>query len=190
MIANSSPEPIKRAIARIHHANGAVVGAGFLVSECCVLTCAHVVIEPLVGLSQDCPDALDRLVDLDLFDSVGRPVPLKAKVVFWSSFNTGKRGEDIAGLMLEGEIPDGCQPLTFSDDSNILDHSFTVLGFPKGSGERGSLQEKTIKGACLAEGWMEMNDPMPKGFSGAPVWDKQMRVTVGMVVARKRKYLL
>jgi V8-like Glu-specific endopeptidase len=36
-------QTFKRAIARIYNSNGAVVGAGFLISNQYLLTCAHVV---------------------------------------------------------------------------------------------------------------------------------------------------
>ena len=42
--AMSDPvEPLKSSVVRFYHANGNVVGAGFLVADRYVLTCAHVV---------------------------------------------------------------------------------------------------------------------------------------------------
>jgi hypothetical protein len=193
-IVNPNPEPIKRAIARIRRANSAgvaVVGAGFLVSEGCVLTCAHVVTEAL-GLPRNEPNALDRLVDLDLIDSDGQFIPFKAQVVFWSPVNPGKQGEDIAGLMLEGDIPDECQFLTFSYERQFWKHSFGTFGFPSGH-DQGVWAHGELLGARGGDGWVQMEAikaqgyPIQPGFSGSPIWDEELGVVVGMAVAAERK---
>jgi hypothetical protein len=102
MVINPN-DGFKASITRIFHTNGAVVGAGFLVSGQYVLTCAHVVTAAL-GISGNIIEAPTGSIDLD-FPLVAPGQKIKAQVVFWRPVNPLAVGEDIAGLRLEGELP-------------------------------------------------------------------------------------
>ena len=74
-------EPLEASLVRIHTPDGRVVGAGFLVGEQHILTCAHVVAGAL-GLADDASEKPQASVSLD----VPRVAPgqfLTARVVMW-----------------------------------------------------------------------------------------------------------
>ena len=181
---------LKKAIARIYHANGSVIGAGFLISESCLLTCAHVVTEAL-GIPQTTSELPTALVELD-FPFVSSSTPLKAQVIFWSPVKPGRRGEDIAGLKLEGKLPEGMQPLSLLRTTQWWKHSFGTFGFPQGhnSGIWASGELKEQRGD---DGWVQIEAiraegyPVLPGFSGSPVWDENAGGIVGMTVAAEKK---
>ncbi|MBF2048182.1 MAG: trypsin-like peptidase domain-containing protein [Elainella sp. C42_A2020_010] len=186
-----NPEPVRRATARIRHVNGNVVGAGFLISESCLLTCAHVVTEAL-GLPQTTSQAPANLIDLDLIAHDDTFCPLQARIVFWSPICPGKRGEDIAGLQLVGEIPQGFQPVTLETADDWWKHSFGTFGFPKGY-DLGTWAHGELLGARGGDGWVQMEGirvqghPIQPGFSGSPIWDESLDSVIGMAVAADRK---
>jgi tetratricopeptide (TPR) repeat protein len=95
--------PLESSIVRFRKSNGAVVGAGFLVSDKHVLTCAHVVADAL-GIARDTQDRPTEDVYLD-FPLVDSETQLTARVVFWRPVppkgSTSIKGkEDIAGFPL------------------------------------------------------------------------------------------
>ncbi|MEA5597384.1 trypsin-like peptidase domain-containing protein [Rivularia sp. UHCC 0363] len=183
---------LKKAIARIRHANGSVVGAGFLITDSCLLTCAHVVTEAL-GILQMTSESPTALVELDFpFASNADSAPLKAQVIFWSPVNPGRRGEDIAGLKLEGAIPEGIQPLSLLRATAWWKHPFGAFGFPQGhdsgiwaSGEL--LDQRGDDGWVQIEAIKAQGYPVLPGFSGSPVWDEKNGGIVGMTVAAEKK---
>ena len=71
----------KASISRIYHGNGAVVGAGFLVSNEYVLTCAHVITQAL-GIPQNTQEMPTGSIDLD-FPLIAPGEKLTSQVVFW-----------------------------------------------------------------------------------------------------------
>lgn len=93
------PEQFKSSIVRIYSKNDTVRGAGFLVSQKYILTCAHVVASAL-GLPIETTEIPDAEITLD-FPYTETTQKFKAKVVFWLPMNPDKQAEDIAGLELE-----------------------------------------------------------------------------------------
>jgi len=79
----------KTGIIRISHANGVVVGAGFLVSPNYVLTCAHLVAQALT-IPPNTPDVPTGLIDLD-FPLIAPGQKIKARVEFRTYALTGRR---------------------------------------------------------------------------------------------------
>src|ERR671915_13812 len=86
---------LKPCIVRIWRSTGEVVGAGFLVGERHVLTCAHVVAEAL-GIAQEQVDPPEESILLD-FPLLAPEKHLIAQVVVWQPPRPDGRG-DIAGL--------------------------------------------------------------------------------------------
>lgn len=189
-MALHSPAPIKKAIARLRHSNGTVVGAGFLVTNSCLLTCAHVVTEVL-GLPQNHLDALTEKVELEFVFS-DDPTPLKAQVVFWRSVNPGRKGEDIAGLKIETAIPTDIQAVKMEKTDDWWNHPFSTYGFPKGHDPGVWALGRLIEERGLV-GWVQMEaitvngQPIQPGFSGSPIWDNCRGEVVGMAIAEDRK---
>ncbi len=189
------------AIARVYcpnveYPNQGVVGAGFLISKQYLLTCAHVVTSALKIL-QETREIPTQSVDVD-FPFIEPGQKLKAKVVFWQPVQSvtatpSKEGEDIAVLELEGELPKQAQPARVApiEEEDLWDHSFRVFGFPSGH-DHGVWATGFLSGK-QALGWVQMEDvknpgyQIEPGFSGAPIWDKNLASIVGMAVAAERR---
>lgn len=183
---NNYRQAFKSAIARVYSSNGTVVGAGFLVSNRHLLTCAHVVIAAL-GISPTTEEAPSDLVDLD-FPLILSEQKVKAKVVFWGS---PQGNNDIAALELENQPPNGYGAVRLVSSDNFWNHPFQIFGFPShrdfGVWASGVLRDK------IAQGWVQMEDiksqgyQIQRGFSGAPIWDESLEGVVGMAVAAEKK---
>ncbi|AOY79842.1 serine protease [Moorena producens JHB] len=184
----NSFEGFKTSIVRIYHSNGAVVGAGFLVSNGYLLTCAHVITEAL-GILQTTQDAPSEPINLD-FPLIAPGQKLTASVVFWKPVSETEVIEDIAGLRLNSKLPDSAQPVQLVTAEDLWNHSIRVFGFPKGHDHgvwaSGVLRDKNAKGWLQIEDIKEPGYQIERGFSGAPVWDGQLAGVVGMAVAAER----
>lgn len=161
-----------------------VVGAGFLVEDRLILTCAHVVAHAL-GIDRSTVEIPNGTVELD-FPLVAPNQRLRARIVFWRPVNPDMFGEDIARLELEPPLPDKAQAARLVRSENLCNHPFRVLGFPLGK-ENGAWAYGKIKGRC-ANGWLQLEGTrqtgysVEHGFSGAPIWDDELQGIVGMAV--------
>lgn len=180
-------------IVRIFTTSGEIVGAGFLVTGKYILTCAHVVAQAL-GIPADTTNRPAEVICLD-FPLVARGKMLTARVVFWqplqsSSAISGAEGEDIAGLELQSAPPDVAQPVQLMPAEDLWGHTFRVFGFPSGHND-GVWASGVLRGQ-QASGWVQIEDVkeagyrVEPGFSGAPVWDEQLKGVAGMAVAAER----
>ena len=179
----------KAAISRVYHGSGVIVGAGFLVSERYLLTCAHVVTAAL-GIATETVEMPTALVELD-FPLIAPGQKVSAKVVFWQSVNGTQTGEDVAGLELEAALPEASEPVRLVKTEEFWNHPFQVFGFPSkrddGIWASGVLRDR------LANGWVQMEDikaqgqAVQPGFSGSPIWDEELQGVVGMAVAADKK---
>jgi energy-coupling factor transporter ATP-binding protein EcfA2 len=177
--------PLDSSIVRIYSNGGKVIGAGFLVSQKYILTCAHVVADAL-GLSRTTAQMPDAEITLD-FPLVAATQRLQAKVVFWLPVNPSMAVEDIAGLELKDSPPDEAllAPLITSDD--WAGHRFQVFGFPEGQ-PNGVWATGVLRGRT-AKDWVQLEDEkqpgykLEPGFSGAPIWDSELQGIAGIAVA-------
>lgn len=167
------------AIVRIHNADGDVGGAGFLVNDRHILTCAHVVAYAL-GI-QDTAEPPEAILELD-FPLLARDQMLAARVCHWQP------SVDVAGLQLLGWSPPGAEPVRLIvTDDDLWGHPFRAFGFPLGYAE-GVWASGVLRGR-QADGWVQIEDVketgylVKPGFSGGPVWDEVLKGVVGMVVA-------
>src|SRR6266446_6773569 len=182
------PESIDTSLVRIHTKAGGVAGAGFLVGERHILTCAHVIAQAL-GLSYDAHDPPSSTIGLD-FPQLASHTLLTAKVVFWNPVEADDRG-DIAGLELLDEPPAGSEAVHLAPADQVWEHSFRALGFPSGYDD-GVWATGRLLGRQGAN-WIQIEDvkdpgfAVIAGFSGAPVWDTQSQGVVGMIVASSQQ---
>ncbi|MEH2045806.1 trypsin-like peptidase domain-containing protein [Nostoc sp.] len=188
-------QTFRSAIARIFHANGVVVGVGFLVSgrtRNYMLTCAHVVTSAL-SLPEDIVEAPSNDIYLD-FPLIASGQQLKAKVIFWQpviSNASTSEPEDIAGLQIEGELPTEAQPIQLIRASNIWQHPFRIFGFPNGHND--GVWATGVLRDGQGKGWVQLEDSkvtgyrVEPGFSGAPIWDETLVGVVGMAVAAEKR---
>lgn len=173
------------AVVRLLGQDGKPIGAGVLIAERHVLTCAHVVNEAL-GLHDESQDIPTQPVKLD-FPYCPTNLPYAAKVVHWSPRRADGRG-DIAGLELPIPLPPDVKPPRLIDQPELWNTKFRVLGFPTGY-DSGVHSYGHILGLlpndCVqleAQGEYKTLS----GFSGAPVWSEQAQGVVGIVVSAER----
>ncbi|MDZ8225340.1 trypsin-like peptidase domain-containing protein [Nostoc sp. ChiVER01] len=179
--------PLESSIVRIYSNSnkGKVIGAGFLVSQKYIITCAHVVADAL-GLTRTTAQMPDAEITLD-FPLVAPKQLLKAKVVFWLPVNPSVELEDIAGLELALSPPNQAliAPLITSDE--WAGHPFRVFGFPAGQPD-GVWATGVLRGHT-GKSWVQLEDEkqtgygLKPGFSGAPIWDGELQGVVGIAVA-------
>lgn len=136
------------------------VGAGVLIAPDLVLTCAHVVPADSVDVT---------LVHLG--------VTVAASVEFRDPVEDG----DLAVLRLTAPVPGAvCAP--FRAPAAMSDHTYLVQGFAGGN----HTESRGRIGGRVGPGWVQMEHtsghPIAPGFSGAPVWDDDVRAVVGIVV--------
>ena len=171
---------------RICGDDGAIWGAGMLLGEEYVLTCAHVVMEA----SRSSPVLPGSAPDADVWvDFVGMPnTPrAKARVVpsCWAPMLGDKRG-DVALLRMDRVIPDAVSaPLRRLPASH--DRVVRVFGFAEPHDD-GVWVDAKLKGEGGPGGeWVQLNsepqgERVRTGFSGAGVIDKITKSVLGMVV--------
>jgi hypothetical protein len=180
----NTAEHFEHSIVRILAENGQVVGAGFLVSERRVLTCAHVVAQAL-GVHDDVAESPQAAISLDL-PLVAPGQCLAARVVLWQPAQPDGRG-DIAGLELQDAPPTDAKPARLMTAEDLWKHPFRAFGFPRGH-ENGAWASGQILGR-EATGWLQIEDIkqtgyfVAPGFSGGPAWDETLGGVVGIIVA-------
>jgi formylglycine-generating enzyme required for sulfatase activity len=181
---------LEPAIVRIQNKNSIVVGAGFLVTENLVLTCAHVVTQVL-DISQDTSDIPTGEISLD-FPLVATGKILTAKVIKWLPVQADGSGDDIACLELLSKPPKEVHPALLIAEEDLWGHSFRAFGFPAGY-ENGVWASGVLR-AKQADGWIQIEDVkdtgyfIVPGFSGTAIWDEKVNGVVGMTVAAERRH--
>ena len=171
-------------IVRIRRADRTVVGAGFLVNEQHIFTCAHVVTQAL-DLPDDVPEAPQAQIWLD-FPLVAPKKLLTAEVVYWEPKQEDETG-DIAVLRLQADPPDGCEAARLAEAEDFWNHPFRAFGYPVGQDDgvwaTGRLLGRQATHWIMIEDVKAQGFGVVQGFSGGPVWDTQLEGVVGMVVA-------
>jgi S1-C subfamily serine protease len=183
-------EKLKASIVRLLGAKRTVVGAGFLISEKELLTCAHVVAKAL-DVSKDTLELPKTEVYLN-FPLVAPGNTLGARVIDWRPArpDTSIR-EDIAVLELTEDPPHGSCAARLTTAEALWGHHFRAFGFPAGY-DTGVWASGVFRDE-QADGWVQIEDVkqtgyfVKPGFSGTPVWDEQVNGVVGMVIAAERQ---
>lgn len=176
-------------VARIF--SGEIVrGAGFLVSDKHLITCAHV-ISAALNIPQNISKIPTDVVEFDL-PLIAPNQRVKARVVFWQPVKPGSIGEDIAVLeVLSSEtLPVGVKVVQLIISEEVWGHTFRVYGFPHGNDDgvwaEGVIREKQASQWIQIEGIKAQGYAIESGFSGAPIWDDNLKGVIGMTVAAER----
>jgi tetratricopeptide (TPR) repeat protein len=171
-------------IVRIFSYEGGIAGAGFLISENQIITCAHVVVQATGG-NENISNSDDIRIHLDF------PFTHKKCEAQLLIFDAER---DIAILLsddlkLDKNEPEQYFPLVIS--SNLWGHSFQAFGFPTGY-DNGVWASGVLRGA-QAQGLIQIEDIkqtgywVRPGFSGTPVWDEQLNGVVGIIIAAEAR---
>ncbi|MFD3970785.1 trypsin-like peptidase domain-containing protein [Streptomyces cyaneofuscatus] len=183
------------AVVRVKGPDGVIAGAGFLVADDLVLTCAHVVSDALDRPREEAVEpGAEVAVDLPLAGNAGGAYDggaydggdRAAEVRRWIRVEPDRTG-DMALLRLPEPIP-GARPLPLVDPpQGVWHHAARAVGFtddhPGGIWHSGTFRGPT------GEGWIQLSRSdgegghVTRGFSGSPVWDDELGAVVGLMVA-------
>lgn len=166
---------------RIRDLSGGLLGAGVLLGDRHVLTCAHVLAD---GASGDGPGPEGK-VDVDLVGQPGRP-PVSARVVpgCWVP-PADDGGGDLALLALDSPAEPSSVRLTAL--SLAWQRPVYTFGFPAGLSDGVHVRAVLAGQAGPDRQWIQMNarDPhfaIRAGFSGSGVVDESTGAVLGIVV--------
>lgn len=165
------PYALETSIVQILSTEGVAVGTGFLISKSdqLVVTCAHV-IESMGGTIRMQFNGSDEIHSAQVIPDYHRS-PDKG---------------DIAFLRLENVPVNSVQLQLGTAEHSLSGNPFLTFGYPKVGDVQGVYARGEILGIAIENGRrllqlrsMELNN----GHSGAPVWDENRNVAVGMVVS-------
>jgi hypothetical protein len=167
-----------------------VAGAGVLIDQRHVLTCAHVVNQAL-GHDRQAQEPPDGEVEVDFVESDAGPLGAHVADGGWVPIGPGGDG-DVAVLKLSADAPRGARPALLRRPPRLGGHRVDTYGYPRrydtGVGATGVL----AAWGGPANRWVELQGVeipghrVEGGFSGAAVYDQDARAVVGIVVAEDK----
>jgi V8-like Glu-specific endopeptidase len=190
-VAAPARHPLGWCLLRVHAAaDERVVGAGFVVGEDWVCTCAHVVAEAL-DVDARSPVAPAGEVPLQAYRD-GRRLTGEVREVWVPARGEDDEGEtnphDIALLWAPG-VGSALPAVRLVVPEALAGRRFDVCGFPGGEPAgvwaHGTLGQRRANQTVQVQGEGAGVRVQP-GYSGAPVWDPRERGVVGMVVSAWR----
>jgi hypothetical protein len=141
-------------------------GAGFLVSASgLIVTCAHV----LAGCAPGAAVSVEPHV-------ARRSLPATVDLL--------RDPPDVAVLRLTASVPDEVVVLPLGQSPRTPQPGLRTFGYPQVRPEAGLPGELAFYGATTAAGYDQLalrSEEATLGFSGAPIWDPELGVVVGMV---------
>nr|WP_082127043.1 trypsin-like peptidase domain-containing protein [Allosalinactinospora lopnorensis] len=177
---------LEAALVRVQNSVGTSVGAGFLISNDTLLTCAHVVSRAIGAEHADPPSHRDHVtVVFPLIDPHAR---IETTVERWISGGTELQG-DIALLRLlsSSSVPVGARPVRLVTSGNLSGVEARVGGFPQGlhnvAWARCTILGHSASGVVQTEDIRMTGVPVQPGFSGGPLWSDVLQAVVGMTLA-------
>ncbi|WP_327154672.1 trypsin-like peptidase domain-containing protein [Streptomyces tubercidicus] len=197
MIAGAGPDtPLQQSFASVRHGEQAL-GAGVLVADRLVLTCAHVVNSALGRdrFAQGTPGPGDTVTLRLPHVAAGRDLTARVLRELWVPPRATAAGSapvepgrvpyhgDLAVLELTGAAPEGAEPAPF------LQHSYaneTIALWASGN----PLPTVRAVPRVSAPPWIALDvlggAQVTEGFSGGPLWDRERQAVVGLVAAVHR----
>ena len=164
-------------IVRVLDSDGGTAGTGFVATDDgLIATCAHVVRDAGAG-----PGDTVRVA----FHATGKERKARVERDWWRDPDA----EDVAILRLEGGLPEGVTPLLLGSSADAVGRTFRTFGFPADKPIAGMAGKCEVVGRTKEAGFPVLqlrSSEVTLGFSGAPVWDDDLGVVVGMVVSITR----
>ena len=168
------PNKFTTGIVRIIHKIGVTVGAGFVVTDDgLIVTCAHVIEKAGAGPGES--------VEL-IFHTTKESVRAQVISEWWRDSDA----EDLAILRLEGELPEDVNRLQLGSSAKVKGKTFDTFGFPDAKPNEGLAGECKVIGETTEFGHRVLqiqSKEVTLGFSGAPIWDAELGVVVGIVTS-------
>ena len=170
-----------------------IVGAGFLVSEEYIITCAHVVNQS-IGENVTSTKKPTEIIECD-FPRIASGTSLEATVEIWYpvKFNSNDP-QDIAILKLKDSVPSQAQPVSLitSEIGDLSDHNYKAYGFSRNEGvwSDGKIQGHIANKKIQIEDTESTGYAAEAGFSGTAIWDEQLGGVVGMAVSADKEKLV
>ena len=163
-----------------------IVGAGFLVSEEYIITCAHVVNQSL-RLEVISPKKPTDIIECD-FPLIPPGTSLEATVEVWYPVKINSNDpQDIAILKLKDSVPSQAQPVSLitSEIGDLSDHNYKAYGFSRNEGvwSDGKIKGHIANNKIQIEDTKSTGYAVEAGFSGTAIWDEQLGGVVGMAVS-------
>lgn len=180
-------------LVRISRPGGGIVGAGLLVDDRHVVTCAHVVMEAL----QLDPATAARVARpagalcLDFPATGDARMMASVAVGGWTPITEDGRG-DVAVLDLAASAPGHAIAAALRMSRGTLDHRVMTVGFPRNIDFGVTATARLLDRIGPGSEWVQIGTegsgaPIESGFSGSPVWDCNLRAVVGIIVAQDRR---
>lgn len=168
----------EKAVVRIYHPDGRVVGSGFLVEGGLIVTCVHVIKNPNNNLKSH-----PFLLDFPLSKSNKQKIEIEVLQSI--------EEKDIACLRLIGPAPEDVIPAKLISIEKVNTKSCFVFGFPEGRNDgvwaKGDIFEKTNENRwCQIQATERGGYLIQPGFSGAPVWDPDYQGVLGIITAAEK----
>ncbi len=179
-------------LVRVHHVNREIAGAGCLVDDSHIMTCAHVVYDAGAGPGE--------IISVDFVFATGVTV-CQAEVLaeYWCPPDQHGNG-GLATLRLLTERPPGTLPAPLVRTHKVFGHECRLYGFPRGqmggAWARGTLlnffpptdTSPDSHNNSTDPGWIQLEANavqgrrIDKGFAGAPIWDETLHMVIGIMM--------
>jgi WD40 repeat protein len=168
---------------------GGLVGAGLILDDRHVVTCAHVVMAALqLAEAPDGPPVGAVTVDFSALGGATTSATVVDKG--WAPITEDGRG-DIAVLRLTEHRPQVAVPV-IRVARGTLNHRFRAYGFPRNDDFGVAAMGRLLGRSGPGWQWVQIGSegpgaPIESGFSGSPVWDDDLGAVVGIIVAQDRR---
>lgn len=175
---------MESSIVRIKNSAGEIWGAGFVISPEHILTCAHVVAQALPNVDRSQELQPSGEITFDFLTKINDD--RQAVVMHWSPEKTDLSG-DLAVLRFSGGLPEEVEVARLSEEVEIEGDSFKTFGFPVNQALGVQSFGKITTNQGLPRLQLEFSEAIydvERGFSGAPIYDKDLDAIVGMVTGR------
>ncbi|MFM7884184.1 MAG: serine protease, partial [Microcystis panniformis] len=171
-----------------------IVGAGFLVSEEYIITCAHVVNQSIGEEDLTSTKKPTEIIECD-FPIIASGTSLKTTVEVWHpvKFNSNDP-QDIAILKLKDSVPSQAQPVSLITYKigDLSGHNYKAYGFSRNEGvwSDGKIIGHIANNKIQIEDTKSTGYAVEGGFSGTAIWDEQLGGVVGMAVSADKEKLV
>jgi WD40 repeat protein len=163
------------------------VGAGCILTDRHVVTCAHVV-AVAIGYDECAADKPTDPVPVEFAFSEGGDTATVE--TWWPAARTGYEPRDgkadLALLALSRPLPSGAKPARLAESDNLRRQNFISFGFP--AGQPLGVEAAGVCGGRRRDGRIQVETqtgfPIEPGFSGAPVWIEAYEAVGGILVER------